>query len=217
MDIKGKKVVCLGDSITEGSGASSVEKCWVSLLAEKTGATTRNFGIGGTRLARQYSPTLDNPRHDLDFCGRVKDLDADADLVIVFGGTNDFGHGDAPFGTDADTTNDTFCGAINQLYTMLKEKYDVPVVVLTPLRRSEELREGYPEVLFPGKEKLETYVEAIRRGAARYGLPMLELYNSELRPEGPWGPYEFFYDGLHPNDNGYEKLTEKIMAFIESL
>lgn len=217
MEIRGKKIVCLGDSITAGSGASKYEKCWVALLGEKVGAQTRNFGIGGTRLARQFSPTVNCPVHDLDFCGRVEELDADADLVIVFGGTNDFGHGDAPFGNETDKTKDTFCGAVNELFGSLREKYNVPIIVLTPLRRAEELREGYPEVLFPGKERLETYVEVIRRAAARFGFPLMELYNGPIRPECPSGPYKYFTDGLHPNDLGHEMLAEAIKEFIAAL
>ena len=218
MNLKNKKIVCLGDSITEGSGASSVDKCWVSRLGVLAEADCRNFGIGGTRIARQYSPSVLNPHHDKDFCSRVVSLDQDADVVIVFGGTNDFGHGDAPFGTDEDLTNDTFCGALNQLYTSLEEKYPrIPIVVLTPLHRSEEQKEGYPEKLFPGKNTLETYVGAIRRAAAKFELPLLDLYDEGICPEGPIDPFEYFSDGLHPNDAGHEKLALRIKEFLETL
>lgn len=218
MELKGKKINFLGDSITAGSGASEVSKRYTDLIAKKTGAVCRNYGIGGTRIARQYKPTEENPRHDLDFCGRVAEMEPDADIVVVFGGTNDFGHGDAPFGEDTDTTKDTFCGALNVLYSSLREKYpEAAVVVLTPLHRSEELREGYPEQLFPGKQPLGSYVDAIRRAAARYSLPMLDLFENGICPEGPWGPFEYFTDGLHPNDAGYEKLSDAIIGFLKDM
>ncbi len=38
-------------------------------------------------------------------------MDNDADIIIVFGGTNDFGNGDAPFGEMSDRTPYTFYGA----------------------------------------------------------------------------------------------------------
>ena len=100
MDIRNKKINFLGDSITEGHGCSSPEKCFASLIARDHGAVCRNYGIGGTRIARQKQPS-ENPKHDLDFVGRYDKMDPDADIVAVFGGTNDFGHGDAPMGTMA--------------------------------------------------------------------------------------------------------------------
>jgi GTPase SAR1 family protein len=68
---------------------------------------------------------------------RVAEMDPDADLIVVFGGTNDFGHGDAPFGDFSDRTADTFCGAIHELYVSLLEKYPTAtIMVITPLHRS---------------------------------------------------------------------------------
>ena len=50
MNLTGKTVCFLGDSITEGAGASAKDKCYVSLFkAAHPEATVHNFGIGGTR------------------------------------------------------------------------------------------------------------------------------------------------------------------------
>ena len=97
MNLQGKKINFLGDSITEGHGTSGEACFFTTLIARETGAVCRNYGIGGTRIARQTIPS-EKPRHDLDFPGRVDEMDPDADIVVVFGGTNDFGHGDAPLG-----------------------------------------------------------------------------------------------------------------------
>ena len=129
MDIRNKKINFLGDSITEGHGCSSPEKCFASLIARDHGAVCRNYGIGGTRIARQKQPS-ENPKHDLDFVGRYDKMDPDADIVAVFGGTNDFGHGDAPMGTMADRTRDSFYGALHLLYTGLITMYpDARIIV----------------------------------------------------------------------------------------
>ena len=101
MNINGKIVAVLGDSITEGVGVSSVEKRYTDVFARITNSTVYNYGISGTRVARQTTPD-DNPRFDLDFIGRVDEMVPNADLVVVFGGTNDFGHGDARFGVFED-------------------------------------------------------------------------------------------------------------------
>lgn len=212
MNLQGLKINFLGDSITEGHGCSSVEKQFTSLIAEQYGAITRCYGIGGTRLARQTKPS-EWPRHDLDFPSRVAEMEEDADLVVVFGGTNDFGHGDAPFGVFSDSTVDTFCGALHVLYTSLLEKYpEATIMVMTPLHRSTE-----NEPNMHGKV-LADYVDAIRKAAEYYSLPVLDLWaNSGIQPAVPVMKEKYMPDGLHPNDAGHIILTNKIAKFIESL
>ena len=212
MNLKGLKINFLGDSITEGHGCSSAETCFASKIAAEHGAITRNYGIGGTRLARQTKPS-EWPRHDLDFPSRVAEMDPDADLIVVFGGTNDFGHGDAPFGDFSDRTVMTFCGALHVLYTMLLEKYPAAdIVVLTPLHRSTEAipnRHG---------KVLKDYVDMIRHTAEYYSLPVLDLWaTSGMQPAVPVMKETYMPDGLHPNDAGHVILANKIARFIESL
>ena len=212
MNLQGLKINFLGDSITEGHGCSSVAARFSDKIAAEYGAITRNYGISGTRLARQKTPS-DNPRHDLDFPSRVAEMNPDVDVVVVFGGTNDFGHGDAPFGEFSDPTADTFCGALHELYTSLLEKYPAATIMLiTPLHRSTE---DIPNM--HGK-KLAAYVEMIRKAAEYYSLPVLDLYATYgVQPAVPVMKNAYMPDGLHPNDAGHVILTRKIAKFIESL
>lgn len=53
MNLSELKINFLGDSITQGGCASTDENRYVDLIAAKTGAVCRNYGVGGTRLARQ--------------------------------------------------------------------------------------------------------------------------------------------------------------------
>ena len=143
MDIRNKKINFLGDSITEGHGCADPENCFAARIARDYGAVCRNYGIGGTRIARQKQPS-EKPRHDLDFVDRYADMDPDADIVAVFGGVNDFGHGDAPLGFMDDRTPYTFYGALHLLYTGLIERYPAAkIVILTTLHCCfEESRYG---------------------------------------------------------------------------
>ena len=90
MKLKGLKINFLGDSITEGHGVENLEDVYWNVLKRECGLEeARGYGIGGTRIARQMLPS-ENPAHDLDFLSRVKDMDPDADVVVFFGGTNEF-------------------------------------------------------------------------------------------------------------------------------
>ena len=216
MELKGTKINFLGDSITEGAGTSSHDKMFTMLIEREYGAICQNYGIGGTRIARQKTPTEE--KWDRDFISRVPEMDNDADIVVVFGGTNDFGHGDAPLGTMSDRTPYTFYGALHCLYTALTEKYPgVPIVVLTPLHRiTEDIPTGYNNHAPVGT--LKEYVNIIREVADYYSLPELDLFKeSGLQPKISVIQQKYIPDGLHPNDDGNAILAHKIARFLEML
>ena len=208
MELKNKKINFLGDSITEGAGATYPAWCYVEVMKRAFSlAEARNYGIGGTRLAKQRIPSAE-PRFDLYFESRVAEMDGDADIVVVFGGTNDHGHGDAPMGADSDRTPDTFIGACHSLYASLLKKYPhSKIVILTPLHRAVETRED--------DITLKDYVNQIRKIAPQYGFDLLDLY--ETSAICPTTLSELTGDGLHPNDAGHEILAREIGQFLENL
>ena len=116
------KINFLGDSITKGERASSPEKGFVFLIGKMLPAEVRNYGISGTRFAIQKTPSS-KPEYDRYFASRVDEINHDADLIFVFGGTNDFGHGDAPIGKLGDKTVGTFFGAVDFLINELLKHY----------------------------------------------------------------------------------------------
>ena len=216
MNLNGKKICFLGDSITEGAGASSRDKCFVSLFRDAhPEAEVHNYGIGGTRIAKQIHPS-ENPRWDLDFVSRVPEMPENADLICVFGGTNDFGHGDAPMGSFGCKTNDTFWGALYTLSVDLINKYPTArIVFFTPLHRKTK-----PEPRFKGDGywTLDQYADAIRTNAAYFGFPVLDLRTeSGIQPMVPVIAEKFTTDGLHPNDAGYERIFRMVDRFIANL
>lgn len=213
MELKNKVVNFLGDSITEGHGTSAPEYRFSQVIAEKCGLKkANNYGIGGTRIAHQTKPS-EYPRHDLDFCGRFAEMDPDADIIFVFGGTNDFGHGDAPIGEFTDRTPDTFYGALHYLMGGLLEKFPEAVIVFaTPIHRLGEknVRDGRPD--------LAGFCAMIREVAEYYAIPVLDLWSmSGLSTNSKVIKEKYIPDGLHPNDAGNAVLAERIIGFLSAL
>lgn len=138
MNLHNTVVNFLGDSITQGVGASCTANRYTDVLAREFGLKqVNNYGVSGSRIARQQILT-DEP-HDRDFCMRMTEMDPQADAVVVFGGTNDYGHGEAPLGVPGDRQPDTFWGACHYLMDGLLTRYaGKPVVILTPLHRLDE-------------------------------------------------------------------------------
>ncbi len=219
MKLKGLTINFLGDSITEGVGVSSPEKLYHQLLKKDAKLKeARNYGISATRYALQNG-TEARPKDDFidvnSFCERFDKME-DADAVVVFGGTNDYGHGDAPVGTFADRTPDTFYGACHYLYRGLTQKYlGKPIVIMTPLHRiGEDKKVNFNQDDY----NLKMYVEIIREVAEYYSLPVLDLYAmSGIQPEIPEVQEAYVPDGLHPNDAGHRVVADKLKKFLEIL
>ena len=225
MDIKGFKVNFLGDSITEGVGVADIANCrYDNRLAKMCGlSATNNYGIGGTRLAHQIHVS-EKPRHDLCFCGRVYNMDTTADMVVVYGGVNDYIHGDAPFGQIGDTTPATFCGGVYFLMNYLRENYaGKPVVFMTPARCLyngivDDREISCHAAKRPGGKPLLAYVEAIQETAKMFGIPVLDLYHTmPIDPHDPAHYEAYTTDGLHFNDAGHEIMAQCLKNFVEAL
>ena len=225
MDITGYKVNFLGDSITFGSGVTDKDNCRYDNRLRKMCKLSgvNNYGIGGTRLAHQIHPS-ESPSNDLCFCGRAYHLDMDADMVVVYGGVNDYLHGDAPFGQIGDTTPATFCGGVYFLMRFLREHFgDKPVVFMTPARClwNGNIDDRYPSI-HPYKasdaKPLIDYVEVILQTAKEFNIPVLDLYhNLGLDPHDPECCEAYTVDGLHFNDAGHEVIAQRLKEFIEAI
>lgn len=219
MELKGKKIAFLGDSITEGVGVSTIEKVYWNLIGQRTGAEVYGYGIGGTRIAVNRQPNHDPHVEENYFGARVETMIPDADFVIVFGGTNDFGHGDVPMGTMKDRTNETFYGAYHLLMQQLIHRYPyAQLVVMTPLHRCGEEDMPFNSAGIRRAGVLKDYVEAIREVAEFYSVPVVDLFaKSGIQPEVELLREMYVPDGLHPNDAGHIKIADCLQRILERL
>lgn len=213
MDLKGVKVNFMGDSITEGVGTSCLDAMYVNRFAKETGAIVRNYGIGGTRIAQQSS------KDGLSFCERFASMDKDADLIIMFGGTNDYGHGDAKFGTIDDTDYATFCGACNWFVNQTRKEFpNAKLVVMTPIHREFEEKPCVEKPEGAEAFPLATYVDAMKKIMEKQQVPVVDLFNiCVIDPTDPDLKAALCPDGLHPNDAGHVLLKDCLINFLKKL
>lgn len=222
MELKGKIIHFLGDSITEGVGVSHPDAIYHARIKQMCGlAQANNFGISATRFARQRTPSIE-PSYDRDFISRVGDLPLGADAVVVFGGTNDFGHGDAILGCMEDDSPYTFYGACHQLFTSLLRRFPtIPIIIVTPLHRQNEnvpALKTSADGTHVDTPVLKTYVDIIKEVAAYYSLPVCDLYAyGGMYPELAEQREALCPDGLHPNDAGHWILARKLASFLQTV
>lgn len=224
MKLEGKAIAFLGDSITEGTGVKDrANHRYDNRLKQMCNLrAVYNYGIGGTRLAHQSVPSA-NPRHDLCFCGRAYNINKEADIIVVYGGVNDYLHGDAPIGQYGDKTPATFWGGVYFLMNFLKTNYpNSRLAFVAPARCQRVNYNDLEPSKAPTKREdampLQGYIQIIQRQAQDFDIPVLSMYDSlGIDPKIPEEKEAYTVDGLHFNDAGHEFLANCLRRFLEEL
>ncbi|HFU4059978.1 TPA: SGNH/GDSL hydrolase family protein [Streptococcus suis] len=216
-----KKIACLGDSITEGVNAGGWQwHRYIDQWCKNNGieSTVVNLGIGGTSVCTSsYVTDQLQP-----FVHRLDTIPSDADVVVIFGGTNDWGN-NATLGTISDTGTSTFYGAYKHILEWLAiNRPNAKVMTMTPLKRY--YRGGgsiWVNAQTTPNNKgnlLQDYVRAVKEVSDLYAVPCVDLHNdSGLNPVLETVRTRFIGDGLHPTAEGNKKMYPIILDKMRPL
>ena len=186
----------LGDSITQGLKWQKKE-IFCFYLSKWLNIKVNNQGVHSTRIARQDGD-------DKDFNYRLKDLDDKADFTFIFGGTNDYGMGEAELGDINSDSYYTFYGALKNLVKNLLKKFNNDkICFILPLSRFEENK-----IIKHGT--LSNYREIIKEICDLNKIDYLDLCE-QLPIPNIGGKSEYFKDGLHPNKKGHKLIAKNII------
>lgn len=206
----------IGDSITAGIGASDryVYSYPVQLnkLLKMSVSGYINYGVSGTTVAVRDGNTT-------SFVERVAGMNsANKDIAFIMGGTNDFVL-NVPLATLATAkqyradngvwNRKEFFGAYCDMVEMMKSKNAANrVVLLTPItEKDQETPNTYG--------KLIHYRNAVLAIAKEYKLAVIDLFTtSSIDATNPEHRILYIPDGIHPNDEGYRLITERVARFM---
>lgn len=206
LDFSKYSMNCLGDSITYGyapkSGGEQMEQPFPAQLKKYLGLKkVRNYGVSGATLSV-------NTADRVILSQSYKEMDNDAQIITVMGGSNDFERG-LPLGNVNDTQNTTVYGALDVLARGLKIKYpNAFIFFMTTFQVGDYL----PAVNSAGYT-LEDVADAVIEVCAKYDIPVLDMYREgkfelEMNTESS--------DGSHPSQAFFEKYTvPQIARFLE--
>ena len=209
------KINFLGDSITEGALAGKLEDRYTTLVANYFGAEECNFGVSGTRIAKQRKRT-NNPDNDVFMCRAVK-MPTDADFTFVFGGTNDYGHGDAKLGTFDDRDDYTFYGAFHNLVAYMVSTFSKDkLCFVLPIPRFDQdnpYGDGSKDIPMVA---MSMYIQAEKEVLTYYGVEYLDLSDKFYIPSITKDDGNLYADGLHPNAKGHRFLACWLIGYLEN-
>lgn len=212
MKLEGKKIAFLGDSITRGAYLQNESDCYAELVrsAVNWGAFS-NHSVPGSRIGEYIGP---DPKHIKgSFLERYPEMPEGMDIVVVFGGTNDFGIGNAPMGDRFTHDPYTFRGAVSLLMDRLKDKYpSATVVVILPLhRRNESIPNEFSGAI------LEDYIQVIREKALDNGFLICDLRTAP----GLQGDNSYYSmlmeDGIHPLEEGHRLIAKELIRYLKEM
>lgn len=175
---------------------------------------TVNYAISASGLS------LATPNNGVSILMNEENIPADADVILVWHGSNDWYWG-SPMGNLEDSTPETFLGAIATAVRCIREKApDALLAWGTPIYRFQNPDEvEVPGMAYQTKNKIgqtmEAYYQAIMRASVYHGFPVIDLRrltgihekNQEL----------YLEDRIHPNRAGYEKIARVLKKGLEEL
>ena len=200
---RGKKIAFLGDSITQGltwngSAQVYVDKPYPMTVAEKLKCDCQNVGHSSYPISSIGKAQCFNTTY--------VEIDRDVDYIFVFGGTNDFQYS-VPVGTIADREDVSFCGAIFTLINKIRTRIPTAkLVFFTPLHRSTEINSDGTNLM--------DYVNAIRDVCELCAIPVVDLYKNSGFSNVVTEMEQYYADGLHLTQDGYNLLGAVISELI---
>ena len=181
-------VAFYGDSYTLGTGASDPSVRWSTQLAERRGWREFNPSVNGLGF-------INNRRAFADTDLPTLIIDQQPDIVIVTMGLND----SFSFDARADEIEQQIDTDLARLTEALPE---ARIVVVEPFWYTAER-----------PASLETIIGWVRAAADRYDLPFIPGASTWIAG----APGLMATDGLHPNDEGYALMLEKMDAALAEL
>lgn len=186
------KIACIGDSITNGAGASNRdETSYPATLGKLLGDSyeVKNFGISGKSLMN-----IDSDAY-VRTAAYTESLEYDADIVIIMLGTND----------SQPRYNSHIESKFKSEYLSLLEKYQAlpsnpKIYIATSPYSHSRFNEKPASWDIRGNVIEERILPIQKEIAAETGLEMIDMHAATYRTS-------YFPDSIHPNDEGYAYMA----------
>jgi lysophospholipase L1-like esterase len=202
-------VVVYGDSISTGTHGGGG---WIPALAELGPLLVHNHAVGSSPLAEGMPGSL------VDVLRLPECLHPDADVVVLWHGTNDWYWG-TPLG-DPTSGAATYVGALTECVARLRSvRRDVPIVAPTPLWRFERPHGGTTAGDASTTRNAIGATLTDYRAALLMAAPSLALHVVDMDAAGVTATTAsaLLEDGVHPNAAGYRAISPLLATALKEV
>lgn len=183
------KIMCMGDSITRGSGLTDLSCRWSDLVAARTGHTLVNLGIGG-----------DTTGGMLARC-QTQVFAKDPDALLILGGTNDI-----CFTYDYHQAFANIVSMIRQAQTLeIPVLVGIPIPFVTERFVKKEWSEDRDNTHIT--QQCERLAQVLRAFCTAREIPYIDYRSAFINEDGSTKA-ELLLDALHPNAEGHAAMAE---------
>lgn len=233
----GKKAAIIGDSISDSTRVGTT-RCWWEILSDSLHIVPTCYARNGATIHGMQGQ-VEKARQQQEQSGQPWDL------IIIFGGTNDF-NASLPLGniynvkeekTNKDgqermlmhrsysTNNGTFAGRVNNLLSAVKTHFpQARVLMLSPIHRGFATfgsKNVQPDELWANNLGLflDDYISCLQQASRAWAVPMLDTnIHTQLFPN--YKSYDAHInhtetDRLHPNLKGHHHIALSVQGYLE--
>ena len=192
------KLLCLGDSLTEGYDIEP-NHCWVTLLKEREGLDVTNAGISGDMTAGMLARlplALDKKEYT---------------HVFIMGGTND-----VEFGLSPNHIISNIKAIMRQLRYM-GIQYTIGIPIPFDCKSSTLTRFEYVSDGFVFSKRIDEYCDELRSFLEGDEADYIDLRDCFRDGTGQISSALFLEDGVHPNEKGHNLICRTVFNHFANM
>ena len=199
---KGKKICAYGDSVTE-------QNKWQSFVSSYFNCSFYNRGVGGTTVTQINSST-----NHMSGDTRIETIPTDSDVVLVFGGHNDWSSASINMGdikTDALSESVSFKSAFALMLKKIQTRCpNAKIITMTPVGgRTEEASINQDKQFYIRDLCMTDFANAVKEISAYYGIPCIDINaNSGINT---LNHTTYIADVIHPNVEGGKLIANEVI------
>lgn len=189
------KIVCIGDSLTQGFGVSNREN-WVALMNKSSKVEFINKGINGDTTSGMLA------RFNKDV------IEEKPKFVIIMGGVNDI------------IVENSLGGIQSNIMSMVHQAYYhrvIPIVGISIKSDISNFRKDWSELtnISVLNDKILDYRNWIIKFCGIFNIMVIDFYAEfDYMIQGDYGKY--LLDGLHPSKEGHNILADIALDYINT-
>lgn len=206
---KDKKITCYGDSIT-------AQNQWQPHVASYFGCTMINKGVGGTTVFNNGNrEIIEGVTMDSWMCSddRINLIPNDTDVILVFGGHNDWAYNNLQMGVlgDGNLIDSTFKSAYSLMLKKLVTKFpNARIITMTPVGGRTETEKGNSDKQYYIRDLCMTdFANAVKEVSAYCAIPCIDI-NAESGIS-TLNHDTYIADVIHPNSEGGKLIANAVI------